>query len=107
MTQPNRITIDAINNAVAKSFAINVSDLIEPRQLKVFAQPRHIAMYLARLETQASFPAIGRAVGNRDHTTVMFACAKVDHLQAHDAKLAARIAAIRAQLKITPANAVR
>ena len=42
------------------------------------AQPvafaRQVAMYLARELTDATLPAIGRAFGNRNHTTVMHAC---------------------------------
>ena len=35
---------------------------------------RQVAMYLSRELTDATLPAIGRAFGNRNHTTVMHAC---------------------------------
>ena len=31
-------------------------------------------MYLCRQRLKCSFPELGRAFGNRDHTTVMSAC---------------------------------
>jgi chromosomal replication initiator protein len=34
-------------------------------------------MYLARELTDATLPAIGRAFGNRNHTTVLHACRRV------------------------------
>jgi len=36
-----------------------------------------VAMYLSRELTDASLPAIGRAFGGRDHTTVIYAVQKV------------------------------
>jgi chromosomal replication initiator protein len=38
------------------------------------AWPRQVAMYLARELTDATLPAIGRAFGGRNHTTVLHAC---------------------------------
>ena len=38
------------------------------------AWPRQVAMYLARELTDQTLPAIGRAFGGRNHTTVMHAC---------------------------------
>ena len=36
--------------------------------------PRHVAMYLSRELTDQTLPAIGRAFGDRNHTTVLHAC---------------------------------
>ena len=38
------------------------------------AWPRQVAMYLARELTDQTLPAIGRAFGGRNHTTVLHAC---------------------------------
>ena len=52
------------------------------------AQPvafaRQVAMYLARELTDATLPAIGRAFGNRNHTTVMHACKRTAERMAAD-----------------------
>jgi len=39
--------------------------------------PRQAAMYLCKELTTQSLPAIGRAFGGRDHTTVLHACKRV------------------------------
>jgi len=41
-------------------------------------------MYLIRSETEASLPAIGEALGARDHTTVMYGCEKVADMVERD-----------------------
>ena len=41
-------------------------------------------MYLARELTDQTLPAIGRAFGDRDHTTVMHACKRTAQRMAGD-----------------------
>lgn len=62
-----------IKIATAEHFGIEVSDLVGPSRQRVFSHPRQVAMYVARKRTAKSLPDIGRAFGNRDHTTVMHA----------------------------------
>ena len=40
--------------------------------------PRQVAMYLTRTLTDTSLPAIGKAFGGKDHSTVLHACKKVE-----------------------------
>ena len=46
--------------------------------------PRQLAMYLARELTGQTLPAIGRAFGGRDHTTVLHACRRTAERMAAD-----------------------
>jgi chromosomal replication initiator protein len=48
------------------------------------AWPRQVAMYLARELTDQTLPAIGRAFGGRNHTTVMHACRRTAERMAND-----------------------
>jgi len=50
------------------------------------AWARQVAMYLARELTDATLPAIGRAFGGRNHTTVMHACRRTTERIAADAE---------------------
>ena len=55
-------------------------------------------MYLCRQRLQCSFPEIGRAFNNRDHTTVMSAVRKVQAQRDKDPELRAQIEAIERRL---------
>lgn len=74
------ITIDMVQKAVASFFNISVADLKSKRRLRNFVVPRQIAMYFARECCKSSFPEIGTAFGNKDHSTVIHAVNKVKKL---------------------------
>jgi chromosomal replication initiator protein len=56
-------------------------------------------MYLAKQLTSRSLPEIGRRFGNRDHTTVMHAVARVSDLMNHDAAFAEDVELLRRMLE--------
>lgn len=70
--QPNDIV-----SRTAEYFDLTVDDLIGQSRIQNIAAARQIAMYLCRDLTELSLPKIGDLFGNRDHTTVMYACKKV------------------------------
>ena len=65
------VTIDAIKKEVASFFGVKVSDLNSKRRTQNIVFPRQIAMYVCRQLTDTSLPAIGKAFGGRDHSTVI------------------------------------
>jgi chromosomal replication initiator protein len=65
---------------------------------KKVAQPRQVAMYLLRKETDASLPQIGELLGGRDHTTVMYAIQKVSNDIETKTDLRKRVANVKQQL---------
>lgn len=71
------LTVDNVQKAVASFFNINATDLKSKRRLKNVVMPRQIAMYLARECCKSSFPEIGSAFGNKDHSTVIHAVNKI------------------------------
>ncbi len=72
------ISSEYIQETVAKYFNIDPKDLISIKRSNDIAFPRQIAMYLCRNVPQLSLPQIGKDFGNRDHTTVMHACTKIE-----------------------------
>ena len=70
---PVCISVDDIKRAVSNHFSIKVSDIISKRRTKNLSWPRHIAMYLCRKHTTASYPEIGNQFGGRDHSSVIHA----------------------------------
>lgn len=93
-------SIEAIQKAVAEHFNVKITDLKGPRKHKVVAQPRQIAMYLCRKITEASFPEIGEKFGGKDHTTVMYACDKMEQVLEQDLSLRQRVQAIKRNLGV-------
>ena len=71
-------TIDAIQEAVASAYKMKRADLTGKRRPKEIARARQLAMYLSRKWTAKSLEEIGKAFGGRDHSTVMYACAKME-----------------------------
>jgi chromosomal replication initiator protein len=65
---------------------------------RTVSYPRQVAMYLARTETDASFPQIGMHLGNRDHTTILHGYEKINSLLETDASLRRDILEIKAAL---------
>jgi chromosomal replication initiator protein len=68
------IQIERIKEIVSKHYHIPVKDLKSKKRTKNIVFPRHLAMYLSRKLTEKSTTEIGRDFGDRDHTTVMYAC---------------------------------
>jgi len=72
------ITIEKIQKVVAKHFKLDIKDLKSKKRTDAIAQPRQIAMYLARKLTESSTIEIGETFGGRDHTTVLYAYDKIE-----------------------------
>src|SRR5262249_50732240 len=64
-----RVSVDAIQKAVAEHFRLKPSQLREKSNTQTIAYPRQVAMYLVKELTQSSLPEIGRLFGNKHHTT--------------------------------------
>jgi len=93
-----RIATSTIIDAVAVQFGIDKEKLLGRDRSKGVVLPRQVAMYLMREETNASLPEIGKVLGDRDHTTVMYGCDKINDLLEQDDSLRRQIMAIRQQL---------
>lgn len=77
VSRPQRITVDMIQEAVAKYFNLKPEELKTKKRTRAVAYPRQIAMYLTRELTDMSLPKIGEYFGGRDHTTVLHAYEKI------------------------------
>jgi chromosomal replication initiator protein len=83
-SQNKQISIENIQKTVADFYRIKLSDLLSKKRTRTIARPRQVAMCLARELTQLSLPEIGTAFGDRDHTTVIYACKTVENLRSQD-----------------------
>lgn len=77
-SQEKVINIDYIQNMVAKYYNLSQNDFKIKRRTGDIAYPRQIAMYLCRQLTTSTLVEIGKQFGGRDHTTVLFACNRIE-----------------------------
>jgi len=94
-----RVTIEEIQKKVAEHYSIRLTDMSSARRARAVARPRQVAMYLAKQLTSRSLPEIGRKFGNRDHTTVMHAVARVGELMERDGAFAEDVELLRHMLE--------
>lgn len=71
------ITTELIAGIVAEHYNITINDLTSAKKSRNIAYPRQVCMYLCRDLTDISFQDIGHYLGNRDHTTIIHGCDKI------------------------------
>jgi chromosomal replication initiator protein len=98
MHMPEKVTVERVIDKVANYYRVSIEALCSSSRSRTIAHPRQIAMYLARSETDASFPHIGSRLGNRDHTTIMHGFEKISGLLETDASLRRELLEIKAML---------
>ncbi len=86
-TSSKKVTIPAIQRAVAEELEIKPEQLCAQTNAKAITMPRQIAMYLCKSLTRASLPEIGRAFGGKHHTTVLYSVNKIRQLRDRDQDL--------------------
>lgn len=96
--RPDVMSVEDIQRAVCSHFRLSNADLLSKDRHKSVAFARQVAMYLCRQRLKCSFPELGRAFGNRDHTTVMSAVRRVEELRARDPQVNAHLEAIEQRL---------
>jgi chromosomal replication initiator protein len=69
---------DAIVEAVCSHFGVSPQALRGPSRAKRVATARHVAMYLLHHDACQPLTRIGTIFGGRDHTSVLYACRKIE-----------------------------
>ena len=72
------VTVRAIIDVASELFNIPLEQIIGGSRRRNLVDARQIAMYVTRNMTDLSYPEIGRAFGDRDHTTVIHAVRKIE-----------------------------
>jgi len=76
------LDLNDISSTVATYFGLTTAELNTSRKSRTIALARGTAMLLARRHTPLSFPEIGRFMGNKNHSTVILACRKLEKVLA-------------------------
>jgi chromosomal replication initiator protein len=82
--RPTRRTVEDIQQRICEAFGVSIDELLSTSRAAPVTWPRQVAMYLARELTDQTLPAIGRAFGGRNHTTVLHACKRTAERMATD-----------------------
>jgi chromosomal replication initiator protein len=98
LPQRTDVEPEKIIELVAREWQTTVDALLGRDRSHKIAQPRQVAMYLLRKETDASLPQIGEALGGRDHTTVMYAIQKIATEIETKTDLRKRVVSVKQQL---------
>jgi chromosomal replication initiator protein len=101
-TPPRERSLAEIAAAVSAQFGLTPEELVSTARAPRVAQPRQLAMYLARELTGQSLPAIGRAFGGRDHTTVLHAVRRAEKRVAEDPSYRTSVQQLRNLLTRAP-----
>lgn len=61
---------------------VDLKDVLGPNRAKPISFIRHLLMWeiKTKIRTEMSYPDIGRIFGGRDHTSVLFACRKIQEM---------------------------
>ncbi len=76
---------DKIVRQAGSRFGVTREQIFSKSRDRTIALSRAVAMYLVRKHTLMSFPEIGRALGNKNHSTVLMATQRIERFLREDA----------------------
>lgn len=87
------MSITLVIRTVAARYRLRPEEVTSKRRVARQVRPRHVAMYLARELTTASYPEIARHF-RCDHTTVLSAVKRILKLRSEDVAIATAISGL-------------
>lgn len=93
------LSVELIQEKVCKYYGIDVDILHSKTRKREVVQARQIAMYFSKNLTNSSLSTIGSKIGQKDHSTVLYACKTVSNLLETDRDFKLQIKEIEAHLK--------
>ncbi len=97
--QEKRFDPRIIIKAVATRYNVTPESIKGKRRTNNVVVPRQVAMYLIRNLTGIPLAEIGKYFGNRDHTTVLYACDRVKDMIETDAEIARAVQDLEEELR--------
>lgn len=91
-------------HTVAHHFNLSAEELISRRRDRITTLARHVAMYLMREEQKCPLTEIGRALGGRNHATILHGYEKIASELSVNPKLCRHVADIREKLHAQQAS---
>ncbi len=94
----HKLTMDDIINEVCSYYNVTRDDINSSKRSQDITHPRQIATYLCRTLTDNSQQMIGKAVGKRDHSTVINSITKISNEISNNSNTAAEIEELKRRL---------
>lgn len=93
-----KISPEKVIKKVVEFFNINEKEILGRRRMKELVLPRQVIMYLLQTELNLSFTKIGRLLGGKDHTTIIYGCNKIQKELIKDESLQESITEIKERI---------
>ena len=94
------LTIDDIVEKVCSHYNVTMAAVNSKSRKRDYVVARQVTMYLAQKYTKMPASRIGKLVGNRDHSTVIHSCSKVEERLKVDAEFSDEIMSIENSFKL-------
>ena len=94
------LTIDDIVEKVCTHYNVTTAAVNSKSRKRDYVVARQVTMYLAQKYTKMPASRIGKLVGNRDHSTVIHSCSKVEERLKIDATFSDEIMSIENSFKL-------
>jgi len=94
--KPTDITsIDEVLKSISEFSGVSVERIIGKRRDKATAEARRMAMYMLREDAHLTSARVGKALGGKDHSTVLYAQKRFEQLMETDSSVRQHLAAVR------------
>lgn len=99
VAEQRHLTAEQVLAAVASMLQLSLKDLTGKRRTQDVADARHVIAYVVREETQASWPEIGRLLGGRNHSTIVYSYNKIAEQIASDPAFQRKMSDLRQRIR--------
>ena len=96
----NPLTIDDIVEKVCAHYNVTTAAVNSKSRKRDYVVARQVTMFLAQKYTKMPASRIGKLVGNRDHSTVIHSCSKVEERLKVDAEFSDELMSIENSFKL-------
>ena len=76
--QPVPVTVERIISEVARTYGVTAADIRSKKRSATISSARQMSAYIIKEITQISLTSIGEELGNRDHSTIVYATQQVE-----------------------------
>ncbi len=94
------LTIDDILDTVCNHFKVSSTAVASRSRKQDYVTARQVSMFLAQKYTKMTASRIGKLIGGRDHSTVVYGCSQVEKRMKVDKLFCDEIASIESSFKL-------